>query len=349
MRIVVNDIAASSGGALTVLREFYHCIRENDRENEWIFLLGDNLLEETENIQIKVLKDVKASGWKKLCFDFVTGKKYIHSLQPDVVISMQNIITFGVKVPQIVYIHQAIPFQTCKKFSFFKKSERKLAVYQHIIGRIIKLSAKKSDKVIVQSEWIRQAVCKMCHLSAEKVTKAMPNVKAIDVQTDAESFQKEQFFYPTSGGIYKNNRILMEASQMLTQKGIAHKVTMTLPPEKSRGSVACIGRIPYEQVLEYYRTGTLVFPSYIESFGYPLAEAKAVGTLILAADTPFAREILDGYPNARFFDPFRSDALAGLMGAVVAGEITREPVSGQQKNAQDSWLTVLNELRKTGV
>ena len=48
MRIVVNDIAASTRGALTVLKDFYNCVRENDRENEWIFLLGDDLLEETE-------------------------------------------------------------------------------------------------------------------------------------------------------------------------------------------------------------------------------------------------------------------------------------------------------------
>ena len=115
MRIVVNDIAASTGGALTVLRDFYNCVKENDRENEWVFLLGDHLLEETENIKIRILKDVKASGIKKLCFDFFTGRKYIRSLNPDVVISLQNIITFGLKVPQLVYIHQSIPFQKTKK------------------------------------------------------------------------------------------------------------------------------------------------------------------------------------------------------------------------------------------
>ena len=92
MRIVVNDIAASTGGALTVLKEFYNCVKENDRENEWIFLLGDYLLEETDNIKIHVLKDVKASGIKKLAFDFVTGKNYIRKLNPDVVVSLQNII-----------------------------------------------------------------------------------------------------------------------------------------------------------------------------------------------------------------------------------------------------------------
>ena len=51
MRIVVNDIAASKGGALTVLKDFYNCVRENDTDNEWIFLLGEKLLENTSNIK----------------------------------------------------------------------------------------------------------------------------------------------------------------------------------------------------------------------------------------------------------------------------------------------------------
>ena len=33
MRIVINDIAASYGGAVTVLKEVYNYIVENDKEN----------------------------------------------------------------------------------------------------------------------------------------------------------------------------------------------------------------------------------------------------------------------------------------------------------------------------
>ena len=52
MRVVVNDIAASSGGVLTVLKDFYQYVKENDRENEWYFLVGDDYIEPTENIHI---------------------------------------------------------------------------------------------------------------------------------------------------------------------------------------------------------------------------------------------------------------------------------------------------------
>ena len=67
----------------------------------------------------------------------VFNKKFVKNLNPDVVLSLQNIITFGLKVPQAVYIHQSIPFQNSKKFSFLKSKERGLAVIQYLIGAII--------------------------------------------------------------------------------------------------------------------------------------------------------------------------------------------------------------------
>jgi len=348
MRIVVNDIAATTGGALTVLKAFYNCVREHDRENEWIFLLGDDLLEETGNIKIKVLRQVKASGLKKLMFDFFTGKKYIKALQPDVVLSLQNIITFGLKVPQIVYIHQAIPFQKTKKFSFLKKRERGLAIYQHVIGRIIKHSAKKSYRVIVQTQWIQDAVCKSCRLPQEKVIRALPVVQDVGATAGESTFQKDRFFYPTVNAVYKNNEAIFKASGLLRDAGLEPKVTMTLPKGMSREKIQCTGRLPYAEVLEHYRTSTLVFPSYIETFGYPLAEARKIGTVIMAADTPFAREVLEGYENGYFFDPFRPEELAELMKKVMNGEITRKTVRQTGESQQDGWLTVLEQVRNSG-
>lgn len=347
MRIVVNDIAASTGGALTVLKEFYNCVAEHDRENEWIFLLGDHLLEETDRIKVKVLRDVKASGFKKLVFDFVTGRKYIHSLEPDVVLSLQNIITFGLKVPQLVFIHQAIPFQNIKNYSFFKKGERKLAVIQHLIGRIIKRSAQKSHRVFVQTRWMRNAVCDSCRLTPDKVIVATPNVKGA-ARSDGAQFCREQFFYPTIAQSYKNNNAITRSSELLNQKGLAHTVTLTLPAQYARENVRCVGRLPYEQVQAYYASSTLLFPSYMETFGYPLAEARSAGTVILAADTPFAREVLAGYENGYFFDPFRPEELAQLMEKVISGELVRKESVPAAPQSRDGWVDVIDQVLCSG-
>ena len=44
---------------------------------------------------------------------------------------------------------------------------------------------------------------------------------------------------------------------------------------------------------------------------------------MLAADLPYAREVLDGYENAYYFDPASPNQLAALMGKVITGVIIR--------------------------
>ena len=344
MRIIVNDIAASSGGALTVLRDFYECVKENDRENEWIFLLSDNLFEETDNIKILTLPKIKNSRFKKLIFDLFAGKKYISALNPDKVFSLQNTVTFGLKCPQIVYIHQPLPFQKIKKFSFFKKSERDYAVYQYLIGAIIKKSAKKAEKVIVQTEWMKKAICEQCKISTDKVVKISPNVKNLSNIANDTKPESIGFFYPTSQAVYKNNSLVFEVAEILDMKNLDYNITLTLPEEQSKANIRCIGRIPYEDVIDNYKKSTLIFPSYIETFGYPLVEAAALGRIVLASDSPFSRELLGNYENAYFFDPFRKEELAELMQKVIKGEIVRKDFIGKVQSTEDSWKKVLNTV-----
>ena len=341
MRIVVNDIAASVGGAMTVLRDFYACVCEYGKEHEWIFLLNDRYFDERENVQIIVLDEIKKNPIKKVLFDFFTGKQFIEKLKPDVVFSMQNIITFGVKAPQVVYVHQPLPFQHIKKFSFFRAEERSIAIKQRIVGAIIKKSIKYADRVIVQTVWMKKAVCQDCAIQAEKVTQCRPVCMEMGNIAQPWELNPQSFYYPTSNVVYKNNQLIYDASAILDARGIQHRVELTIAPENSSGSVQCIGRVPFEQVIEKYQTATLVFPSYIETFGYPLAEARQMGTIILAADTPFARELLDGYENAYFFEFNKADQLSVLMEKVILGEIKRKSTKTANETV-NCWIPVMD-------
>ncbi len=344
MRIVVNDIAACKGGAMTVLKDFYFCVCENDKQNEWIFLLGDKYFEETQNVKIIAMPQIKQNPLKKVMFDFFTGKRFINSLKPDVVFSMQNIITFGVKQKQILYLHQSIPFQKVKRFSFFKAKERKIAFIQFVIGAMIKRSVKKANGVIVQTEWMRDAVCKKCRINGQKVINILPNVNDIMDKKDESLFDNRTFFYPTAKAIYKNNDCVFSACELLDRKNLDYSVTLTLPKEFSRDKINCIGRIPYDDVIRFYNQSTLVFPSYIETFGYPLAEARMLGALILASDCPFSREVLSGYENAYFFNPFNPEELGILMEKVIKGEIKRAESTQLLQKKENNWIKVLNTV-----
>ena len=78
-------------------------------------------------------------------------------------------------------------------------------------------------------------------------------------------------------------------------------------------SIICIGNISREEVFEKYCNSILVFPSYIETVGLPLLEAKKCNTPIIASDTAFSHELLDSYDNVNFFDPFDVNDLKNQM------------------------------------
>lgn len=330
MRIVVNDIAATYGGGLTILQQFYRYIVEHDEDNEWIFLLGDHYLEETARVKVLCLPKVKKSHIKKVLFDCITGKKYIEKLSPDVVVSMQNIITFGLKCPQLLYIHQSIPFQDIKRFSFFKKKERSIALVQYVIGAFIKASAKKATAVAVQTKWMKEAVAEKTRIRADKISICFPEVRAFPVNKAV--FRKNVFFYPTNCEIYKNIDLLVEACKRLNQEGFHdYEVHITQP----RGTVLhpnvkCVGFLDHEKMQEEYQGGTLVFPSYIETVGLPLLEARSCMTMVLASDTPFAQECLAGYCNARFFSPFQANELAEKMKEILLGMTNLQDTSEKE-------------------
>lgn len=349
MRIVVNDIAASEKGALSVLLDFYEAVCEYDKENEYVFLLSDKYVRETEKVKVLLRPDVKKNPLKKVWFDFVVGRYYVDRLEPDVVFSLQNIITFGVKAPQAVYIHQSIPFQRERNFSFLKRKERKLALIQHIVGKIICSSARNADAVIVQTEWMKNALLNKRRISAEIVKVVKPEIKIPDEIKEKSSWDPFHFFYPTSDYPYKNNDIVEEAAIYLEREfGSNIRVEMTLEKVKEgTGAVYYAGRLSREELWHKYQNTTLIFASCIETVGLPLVEAMKCGTIILAANCPYAREVLEGYKNAYFFDYHSFEGLAGLMRKVITGEIfPKECKWDFQNKGQNSWEEVLGVLNE---
>ncbi len=316
MKKLIVDFAAATGGALTILKEYYEKAKK-DINNEYVFLLSDNYLEETNNISIRVLKEEKK--WiNRLLFDFFTGKKIVKEIRPDYILSLQNTIIRGTDIKQDLYVHQAIPFQKTKKFSFFKKEEFKLAVIQYLIGFCIKSSVRKANKVIVQTKWIKDAIVDSCKIKEEKVEIITPLIDKSSIKK-VEEINNKKFIYPTSNSIYKNNDVIYKAVELLNNEGIDDfEIELTIDGESTK-CIKKIGRIPREEVYNKISNSILVFSSYIETFGLPLLEARESGTIIIASDTSFSHEILDEYDKAYFFDPFDEKALAALMKKMIKG------------------------------
>ncbi len=378
MRILVNDIAASKTGALAILMDFYEYVRVHHPEHEWIFLTGiDCIKEAPSNISVYVMDRVKRSQKDRLVFDLINGSSFIEKLNPDIILSLQNTLTKGVirrktdlysadgtllahagdRVPQVLYVHQPLGFQKIKRFSFLKNEEREYAVYQYLIGSLIDASVKRADRVIVQTKWMKDAVTQKTGKAAEKVFCVLPDVGDMEDYRlrSPDDFDRTHFFFPSGEILYKNHELVLKAARILNERGLKNfNVHFTLASLKDvtlreyhdpYGNIDYSGRVSREEVLEEYSKGTLLFPSYIETFGVPLAEARETGTMILASDCPFSREVLEGYENVRFFDPFNETELADLMEKVISGEIAPEILpQPDQKNERYSSYGKIVEL-----
>lgn len=319
MRIAVLDIAASKTGALSILEDFYNEVRKAPGDNEWIFVTGvEGLLEPAAGISIVCRKDIKSSSFRRLLFELFSGGRFVSGLRPDIVFSLENTLPSGLgRLRKVLYVHQPLGFQNVRRFSLFKGSERHLAVYQHLIAPMINHSIIKADTTIVQTEWMRQAVISRTGVQPERVVRIKPDVPDISGFMHQGEWKSNEFFFPAGNILYKNHEVIRKAVKILESEGRSGiNVHFTLDAPLSR-----------EEVYAMYNKCTLLFPSYIETFGLPLAEAMQSGNPIIAADTSFAHEILADYGNAFFFDTFAPESLAALMREVLDGRITpKEPV-----------------------
>ncbi len=325
--ILVLDVAADSGGALTVLEEYYDRLRQ-DTQNQYLFCVSLPHFADTDTLHVRRFPWVKRSWLHRLWFEQVTVKRLIRREKPDEVLSLQNTTVRGAHCPQTVYLHQPLPFCGIR-FSLWRQP--KFWVYQHLIGRRIYASLREAHEVIVQTQWMKEAACEKAGISPEKVSLQPPQVNCVPAGRFSNEKWQRTFFYPASAYSYKNHETLFRAMELLDEQGVGDfTVRLTLTQEqlpclsrfpRAAAHTQLCGQLPREAVMAAYTESVLVFPSYIETFGLPLLEARMSDSPIVASDTPFSREILAGYATVSYFDPFDPAALAAGMRAAMEGNV----------------------------
>jgi glycosyltransferase involved in cell wall biosynthesis len=323
-KIMVFDVPAESGGALSVLMDFYHK-HKLDTNKEYIYVLSKPELIETRNIKVIRFPWIKKSWIHRLYFDKFIAPKLIKQYAVDEILSLQNVIVHNRNTFQTLYVHNSIPFS---KYRFSLLENKLLWVYQNIIGRSIFRSIKKANRIIVQTEWMKKACLECLKINPNKIEVMKPNIN-IEVENyfKATRDNLSTFFFPASGVEFKNHKVIVEACLELKKNGVNNfKVVFTLNKDETKKIAALseivkrfdlpvhfIGNITREKVFEYYSKSVLIFPSYIETVGLPLIEAKLHGAPVLVSDCEFSHEILREYNDIKYFDPFNKQDLAKVM------------------------------------
>jgi glycosyltransferase involved in cell wall biosynthesis len=212
-----------------------------------------------------------------------------------------------------LYIDSFLSKKKCmSKISFYL---RRLLVIISIKSCDLILTASKSLlKDIKQTVKIsdRNAVVNNFGVLLEKFNKNRQSSENIALLSDGRIIK---LLYVSEYSDYKNLTTLLKALKLLNRdEKLKFLLTSTLDPMQfSKVDVAsrdidkkllsdaeianciyCTGSIKYENIENLYKENDIfIFPSLVESFGYPLVEAMASGLPIVASDTPINREICE--------------------------------------------------------
>jgi len=321
-KILLYNVAAESGGAKTIMELFYN---EYRGKTDCECFMVTSVLDYSENNRLHIIKLpwVKKSWFHRLYCDLIYMPRLVKKLKIDEILSLQNIGIPRCKVKQTVYVQNAIPF-TDYRFSLFR--DPFLWMYQNIIGKLTYISLKKANSIIVQSKWMKEEVAKRCKIPNNKVI-----VKRVRVNepkdTERTIAEHPIFFYPASPYRYKNIEIVIEACKKLRLENIGnYEVVLTITGKENRLAesiamdikknnlpIKLVGRLEPDQMADYYKKSILLYPSYLETVGLPLAEAKLFNAPIIAADCKYAHDVVDGYINGTFFSHTNVISLCNIM------------------------------------
>jgi len=331
MRILVFDVPASEGGALSILKDFISYVDNNISNHEWYFVvICSNLPVQSSNIHIIRDSFPKKSWLHRIFWEIFIANRIVKQIKPDVILSFQNTAIMFTKVPQVVYIHQSLPFYKEERWSYFSLSEAKYALYRDLFKYLIAKATREACKVIVQTNWMKKSLITLYHISNSKIDVIPPSVSILQMETNINNhvneYVNDNFFYPASPALYKNFEAIIQAVRKLVNQGYNPKVYLTISGNENRyatrikrmttnlkSNFSFLGKISREEVFHLYRRSVLIFPSCLETFGLPLLEARCLNVPIIASNRTFAREILEGYSKVNFFDPFSPDELASKM------------------------------------
>lgn len=325
LKILINAVSAKMGGAATYLaglaREF---AKFPDHEFIWyISPEGESAFRNApSNFRAFVVGVDRFPFLRRLYWDQVTFRAIVKRKRPDLLYSTGNFAMLFCPVRQVVLVSQDLPFsriwlrQIYRAMPFLSRLEWRLRRW------LICASARRADIVMTPTRAMLDDLRQFVRVHPRHV---MVNPFGLDMPRSAPALVappnpgagcSRDFIRLCYVSIYyrhKNLGTLLRALPLLNRDGRTRfRLTTTLDPrwaakhetvrknedlELARQPgiaehVEFVGLQGRAQVQGFYHASDiLVFPSFAESFGFPMAEAMMHAMPVVAADTPVNREI----------------------------------------------------------
>lgn len=183
---------------------------------------------------------------------------------------------------------------------------------------MLRTFADHVDKFIVQTPSMARDT-KMT-LGNEINVVVLPFAATAKVEINIQQHRQFDFIYVADGESHKNHATLLEAWQMLADRGMKPSLALTVPTESVLAdkikefqkmhelNISNLGRLNTSEIHRLYQScSALIFPSLTESLGLPLIEAVQYGLPILAPELDYVRDVVN---PVQTFDPHSPVSIA---------------------------------------
>ncbi len=368
-KILFSAISLFEGGPLKIVYNILDEIEANSlfERYEFIFLVYKKELYEDyahlfDKIEFREFRDARDGVINKYFYELFRFKALSKELDVDLWVTLTSKSPNIVAKKQVIYFSNPTPFAKIRAVDY--KYGLGYVLFAMFYKHIIKINIGRNDYIITQQNWLREAISRKYKFSRERIIVSYANqVDNSVIPTSAVRGEGgvKTFFFPAVARQFKNFEVICQATEMLVARGVDNfNVKLTIDGSESKYSKIVVDRfralkqidfcgiIEFAKMQEeYQRTDSLIFPSYLETWGLPISEFKGYGKPMLIADLPYAYETASGANSVEFFNPSDAEALSYAMERLIGGDFSRlapvERVEIQEPKAE-GWSQLFDKL-----
>ena len=359
MRVAINTlflVSESLGGSWTLTTQLVRNLTSSAGNIEYIVLVNEAVAPDFPVSSVsgtKVVIPINAqSRAKRILWEQTMLPGLVRKYKPDLFHTTGNILPLGISCKAVATILDLQVLHYPENFPFVRRN---------YLRTMLPLTARRADRIIAISEFVRRDILKHYRVSPEKIV-AIPlaGLTPEESNTSASTgdirsrYDLPQRFLLSVGGSYPHKNLVRmveafaDAAQdipdALVIVGEAFGMRGQLMEVLDRTGLSASGRVrtfpflPRADILALYRAAqAYVFPSLFEGFGIPVLEAMGCGCPVIASNGTALAEVVG--EAGILFDALDTRSIAHAMRTVTLDRTARDRVIalGYTRAREFSW------------